>query len=118
MSKEKKSTENMSNQWKIMSDEEGKNLFYFIEQKGIYIRDSNSPTFCRPGRPIPGSVADLGFWKGGAMIGKNHFLGTVRGGKNSFPFAFAGKNRKYFLEERGDRKILMHFEINPTQFRV
>jgi hypothetical protein len=55
-------------------------------------------------------VADLGFWKGGAifskvgaMIGKNHFLRTVRGGKNSFSFAFAGKNRKFFLEGRGDR---------------
>jgi hypothetical protein len=55
-------------------------------------------------------VADLGFWKGGAifsqvkaMIGKNHFLRTVRGGKNSISFAFAGKNRKFFLEGRGDR---------------
>ncbi len=55
-------------------------------------------------------MADLGFWKGGAvfskvgaMIGKNHFLRTVRGGKNSFSFAFAGKNRKFFLEGRGDR---------------
>jgi hypothetical protein len=37
------------------------------------------------------------------MIGKNHFLRTVRGGKNSFSFAFAGKNRKIFLEGRGDR---------------
>jgi hypothetical protein len=55
-------------------------------------------------------VADLGFWKGGvifskvgAMIGKNNFLRTVRGGKNSFSFAFAGKNRNFFLEGRGDR---------------
>jgi len=43
-------------------------------------------------------VADLGFWKGGAMVGKNHFLITVRGGINSFSFTFAGKNRKIFLE--------------------
>jgi hypothetical protein len=56
------------------------------------------------------TVADLGFWKGGAifskggaMIGKNHFLRTVRGGKNSFSFAFAGKNRNFFLGGRGDR---------------
>jgi hypothetical protein len=56
------------------------------------------------------SVADLGFWKGGAifskvgaMIAKNHFLRTVPGGKNPFSFAFAGKNRKIFLEGRGDR---------------
>ncbi len=38
------------------------------------------------------TVADLGFWKGGAMIGKNNFLRTVRSDKNSFSFAFAGKN--------------------------
>jgi hypothetical protein len=48
------------------------------------------------------AVADLGFWKGGAMIGKNNFLRTIGGGQNSFSFAFAGKNRKFFLEGRGD----------------
>jgi hypothetical protein len=37
------------------------------------------------------------------MIGKNHFLRTIRVGENSFWFAFAGKNRKFFLEGRGDR---------------
>jgi hypothetical protein len=47
-------------------------------------------------------VADLGFWKGGAMVGKKHFLRIVRGGKNSFSFAFTGKNRKIFLEGRGN----------------
>jgi hypothetical protein len=56
-------------------------------------------------------VADLGFWKGGAMIGKNHFLRIIRGGQNSFSFAFAGKNRKFFLEGRGGR--LHRPPLNP-----
>jgi hypothetical protein len=59
-------------------------------------------------------VADLGFWKGGAifskvgaMVGKKHFLRTVRGGINSFSFAFAGKNRKIFLEGRAIAPIAL-----------
>jgi hypothetical protein len=32
------------------------------------------------------------------MIGKNQFLRTVRGGKNSFSFAFAGKIENFFLK--------------------
>jgi hypothetical protein len=52
-------------------------------------------------------VADIGFWKGGAMIGKYHFLRTVRDSKNSFSFAFAGKNRKFFLEGRAIAPITL-----------
>jgi len=36
------------------------------------------------------------------MVGKTHFLRTVRGGINSFSFTFAEKNRKIFVEGRVD----------------
>jgi hypothetical protein len=55
-------------------------------------------------------VADLEFWKGmalfskgGAVVGKNHFLRSIRGTVNSFSHVFAGKNRKIFREGEGDR---------------
>ncbi len=63
-------------------------------------------------------MADLGFWKGralfskgGAVVGKNHFLRPIRGSVNSFFVRFCWEKSKIFRE--GEAIVPQRPPLNP-----